>query len=489
MKIILSSDRDEFWTSIVDELLDKDIQTTYWLGDSKFKNKISNKYFFHEVKDILQFRGLYSVEMESFDISSIGLNEYYTYLKILDRDSNIGGYSFSMRDRSLKDYLNYWYSLFKHMKPDAIIFSNVPHLSYDYPMYLVAKFLNIRTIIFNVTPYVGWHYLTDAILAKNNNSNFLELSKDIFDIKSDFKACSVAPYKNQQYILPDYIKDQINYDKKNKGVIIAKKIVSEFSRKIKSTNLLSNSQKSVRYDYFSFTGNNGIVFELSHFLIKEKYKRRLEKEYLDSVVSSVKIDEIDKYIYVPLHYQPEATTAPYGGLYADQIYMIEQLRAKLPKNVAIIVKEHYSQFSNALDGFRGRYLSYWDKLLNVENLYLAPMDYNQKKLIIDSLAVVTVTGTAGWEAIQYGKYSIVFGDSWYSSHPNAINFKNLNLNILEDIINKVVPPDYTDKFLDVFCKSLVKSDLHNISDGEAVRNTNNIIDSIMYLLNGESSKC
>lgn len=489
MKIILSSSTDEFWNNIVKDLLDRNVQTTYWVGEGDYRNRVPKGCFFHEIADALELKGLYDLDIESFDISSIKINEYYTYLKILDRDDNIGGYSFSMRDRSLKAQLNYWYSLFKHIKPDAVVFSNVPHLAYQYPMYLVAKTLNIKTMIFNVTPFAGWYYVTEKILSTDQKSNLFELSQDISSIKQNFAAYAVEPYENKAYTVPYYIKGQIAHDEKNKQLIVAKKILEKASRRLSQIKASSEKQKSVRYNYFDFTGETGIAFKLSHFIIKERFKKRLQKTYSKSVTKSNQIDEIDKYIYVPLHYQPEATTAPNGGLYSDQIYMIEKLRAKLPKNVAIVVKEHYSQFTDALQGFRGRYLGYWDELLKVENLYLAPMDYDQKSLIIDSLAVATVTGTAGWEAIQYGKYSIIFGDSWYSSHLNAIRFKDLDTTVLNNIVEKVIPPDHTDQFLDVFCKSLIKSDLHNTSNGNITRSTNNVVDSIICFLNRENTKC
>src|SRR5699024_6034174 len=114
------------------------------------------------------------------------LSEYYNYMKILDRGDDIGGYSFSMRDRLLKEQLNYWYSVLNDIKPNAIVFSNIPHLLYDYPLYLIAKSLQIETLIFNVTPFAGWHYLTDSIFSSENFSNLVSLIEDTKKIQKDF---------------------------------------------------------------------------------------------------------------------------------------------------------------------------------------------------------------------------------------------------------------------------------------------------------------
>ena len=184
-----------------------------------------------------------------------------------------------------------------------------------------------------------------------------------------------------------------------------------------------------------------------------------------------------------MHYQPEATTAPQGGLYSDQIYMIEQLREWLPKDVAIVVKEHYSQFSGALSGYKGRYLTYWDKMSKIDNVYIAPMEYSQKDLILNSTTVAVITGTAGWEAIQYGKNCITFGEAWFNNHPNAFRFENLSNHVLKDITNTENLSQHTDEFLNYFCQSLVKTDFTNPLNNTAVPSYDNVTNAIVTCLN------
>ena len=60
--------------------------------------------FFHEIIDAYQLKNPYSVPVKSFNLNNLSLTEYYNYIKILDRSDNIGGFSFSLRDRIFKEY-------------------------------------------------------------------------------------------------------------------------------------------------------------------------------------------------------------------------------------------------------------------------------------------------------------------------------------------------------------------------------------------------
>ena len=483
MKIILSAKKDEFWSEIVNELTNNKIDIAYWIGEIADNKPPPKNCFYHEIVDSYELNNLLDVAPMMFNIERLTLEEYYSYLKILDRADDLGGFSFNMRDRLLKDQLNYWCSVISAIEPTAIIFSNIPHLLSDYPLYLVAKSLGIETMIFNVTPFSGWHYLTNSILPKDGNSNLIKISDDISSIKAEFITQSVIPYENKNYSSPDYMKKQFAFDKRSKSLLTLKRIVKFGMIKSGLFKKRFTLREDWRYNFSKFVGQSGLTDQTRHAMIKHKFHKELKVAYLKTVSSPDTIIKAEKYIYVPLHYQPEATTAPCGGFYADQIYMIEQLRLRLPDDITIIVKEHYSQFTNTLYGFRGRELSYWNKLSQIKNLYLAPMSYDQRKLILNSLCVATVTGTAGWEAIQYGKYSIVFGNAWYSTHPNAIKFENLTTVILNKILAREEPLDTTDQFLDTFCKSLIKSDLHNYSSGKVERSTTQVFNVITSYLN------
>ncbi len=76
-------------------------------------------------------------------------------------------------------------------------------------------------------------------------------------------------------------------------------------------------------------------------MIQRKRHKNLLKA---SKESEEKITDYNQYVYFPLHYEPERTTNPDGGIFHDQFLTIVFLRKMIPDNIDIIIKEHPSQF-------------------------------------------------------------------------------------------------------------------------------------------------
>lgn len=71
--------------------------------------------------------------------------------------------------------------------------------------------------------------------------------------------------------------------------------------------------------------------------------------------------EGEKFIYVPLHMQPELTTCPLGGQFADQLLMVRMLSAHLPKGYRLYVKEHPDQLRHTLTHPSARSAEFYDE--------------------------------------------------------------------------------------------------------------------------------
>lgn len=110
-----------------------------------------------------------------------------------------------------------------------------------------------------------------------------------------------------------------------------------------------------------------------------------------------------------MRYQPELTTTPLGNESSDQFYVLRALSRSLPKGYKLVVKEHPSQFSRVLFGEQGRYVGCWELVLRLNNIVLADLSVSSISLIQNASAVVTITGTAGWEAMVNGKPCLHFG--------------------------------------------------------------------------------
>ncbi|APR54547.1 hypothetical protein CA223_00625 [Sphingomonas koreensis] len=118
------------------------------------------------------------------------------------------------------------------------------------------------------------------------------------------------------------------------------------------------------------------------------------------------------YFLYPLHFHPEASTSVLAPDFIDEMNVIKTIAFRLPAHVRLLVKEHPSAVALQPLGFY-RDL---DKLPNVE--LIAP-GVNAKQLARDSLGVICVTSTLGFEAAALNKPVICLGDVLYGYFPNV----------------------------------------------------------------------
>lgn len=229
---------------------------------------------------------------------------------------------------------------------------------------------------------------------------------------------------------------------------VIRKILRGSSRDLFSVKGRWRSIKDPNLSYNASTPNfwTTVRRQRQAFQYKQKLRREMSKY---SVIPSLG----EKYIFVPLHYQPEATTVPRGGLFADQIMLIEMLSDHLPKGWKIYVKEHYSQFTNSLWGHQGRTLDYYRQIAGIKNVSIVDINVNSSVLIDHCQAVATVSGTAGWEAIVRGKPCLTFGLAWYAPCEGSFNISSEESlkGAIEAIQNGFCPDERdVDNFLEQF---------------------------------------
>lgn len=121
------------------------------------------------------------------------------------------------------------------------------------------------------------------------------------------------------------------------------------------------------------------------------------------------VDYSRKYVYFPLHLQPELTTSALGGVFNDQVLALEILAKMIPDDWIIYAKENPKQ----TEFMRGH--GFFERIKRIDGLRMVPLNENTFKLIEHAQFVATITGTAGWEAIRGGKPALVFGRTWYQN--------------------------------------------------------------------------
>jgi hypothetical protein len=128
-----------------------------------------------------------------------------------------------------------------------------------------------------------------------------------------------------------------------------------------------------------------------------------------SLISNMKINPArsEKYVYFPLHVEPELSLLLYAPFYTNQLAVIQNIAQSLPADTCLYVKEHPAALGS-------RPLKYYKELSKIPNVQLVSPRTKSLDLIRHSKGVVTITGTSGMEAMLLGKPTITLGDVYYN---------------------------------------------------------------------------
>lgn len=279
-----------------------------------------------------------------------------------------------------------------------IIFTETPHQISTYVLYLASKFLNLKTLVLIPTALKPLYIITDDIFNQMTFENKQSTQNSLISsIVNEYINNTRMNFSNS---IPNDFRDQ--KDKKNlfKWVEIQFKTILY---KLKLAGKKITIQK---------------IYQHAKYVVVSEYKiKKLKKSY--QKLSKIP-DLSNKYIFFPLHFQPERTTLPEGGFFERQFVLIKYILGYLPKNYFLYIKEHPAQFYRR-DGLNGKSIFFYKQLSKHEQIHLIKSDYNQLELIDESRGVITVNGSSNLEAYVRNKYTINFGYPWYRNEKKMLN--------------------------------------------------------------------
>lgn len=312
--------------------------------------------------------------------------------------------------RHVQDYLDYFHivvdaaaQIIENRKITHALFYCVPHLFYDTVFYEVAKAMGVKTTI------LSWSQFEGRFFSMHDVSHLGHFNP------SDVQA---QPYPIERGSVPDLFYMEDRWQKEGKTGSISTKVVLqlfkhlvrrdplglfkpfELARNIKRISTLYESLPEWRDPFAKFFHTN----ELAYF----EYLARFENKT---------VDLNQKYIYVPLHNQPEMSTSALGGRFRDQALVIEELARDLPQGWKIFVKE------NPRQGAYARGPMFFHRLNRIPNVEIMPSNANTHALSRHAQFVASVTGTVGWEAIRQGTPAMIFGAAWYGSLEGVVRYE------------------------------------------------------------------
>lgn len=349
------------------------------------------------------------------DISASDLDKYSSFLptvlEMLERNPvarkittavphyQVGG---ALRKLAINK-ISFWNKIILSGEIDFYINSNVPHLNDDYICYNICRILGIPTAFPYRLPIVpgvmSRLYIPESIYnhdqVYNREGELINYSRDSLykgDLPKDLKKI----YDN--VVLGDYTLSSLS-----KEVLISRGDAppQQWTPPLRALSFADNVKKNVmkklNFDEFLLSVSSRRI-ALSNI---RSYKKLSTKENI-----------INKpYIYYALHMQPEASSSPLGGGFADQLRAIRFLASKLPRGWQLIVKEHPHQ------KMEERPKDLYSSILASPNIKLASMEFSSDELQANAVAVATLTGTAALEAWLKGRPAIVLGNILFQSAP------------------------------------------------------------------------
>ena len=325
------------------------------------------------------------------------------FMQILNRREGRGRI-LSWRERRLRYYemLRYWNHFFEEFDINCFLTANLPHRDRAYLLYSLCRGKGIPLFFpraIHITP-------TRLLMVRDWEEDSVKLRDRFLELQAQ---SATATTEDLPEDLRWYVKAQLGEG--GDAVPWFKHLKKPSAKELwwkRVFEVLRN--KPVQFLKKSYS------FLLRSFSHRERTFRRMKRE-ADALFRfydrhALEPDYSNKFVYVPLHLQPEATSCPLGGAFADQLLMVQMLSHCLPDDVQIYIKENPRQRQAFPDGM-GRDPWFYEELLEVRNVTLVPLATDTFQLGKECAAVAAVTGTAGLEGLFRGKPMIMFGHRFF----------------------------------------------------------------------------
>lgn len=425
---------EPFWIETVENLVHKHgFVPCYWTGLLRDKKVIKDKFpdvVYHD--SFAAIRGIPPPEtshlkLVPLDESLLKDLSFYesVVLKMMDRMDPYDSFYYHERIRLYHFQVRYWSTILNHYNPNIVVFPYLPHIIFDYILYVLCQKRGIKTVVFQtcsvngiIFPLERFEEETPAALL------FRDLLRNYDGMPVALTESSEKHLKKIQGNYVQYVQsmaadtqNMILSNRHTGNCFYPKGKIALLRRYLSNIfGVVTGMYRPARLNYLKRKGKkieDSKWTDLEYRLYK--FKAGIKKHRLSVYYNKLakKADLSLPYVYVPLHYQPECSSSPMGGMFAHQFIMIDLLSKSVPKSWHIYVKESFWQHNKQSHGERTERKVFYDDISRLKNVTLVPISIPQWELIDKAKAVATLTGTSGWEAVVRGTTALVFGYSWY----------------------------------------------------------------------------
>ena len=366
---------------------------------------------------------------------------------------------------------NYFADVMRRVRAEAILFQDLPHGPVDSVIYAAARILGIRTYALVPSEQTDFFHICTSI----EDYGIFEICPRLQEKEQSVIHVEKAYQKKLAYMTEERIREDLGKSAKQKFRLFM------HPRTWFAERWVMLKRHGDKYDSVADFIERRIVLGISRYFRTKEYHRAARRAEASNISWS------EKYVYFPLHLQPEMTTDTLGGCYRDQLLAVEQLARILPKDWLIYVKENPKQ----LFWMREKY--FFKRLSCLPQVRYISRSVDTYQLMKHSQFVATISGTAGWEAISGGKPVVVFGQCWYKNFPGVFPFSDeLDAEAVSDYsIEHCAVEQAFSAYRGKALKGIFRSDcLRDAKDFDAGENHKNMLQAMEFLfvkLNGANS--
>jgi hypothetical protein len=222
----------------------------------------------------------------------------------------------------------------------------------------------------------------------------------------------------------DYLEKEIPEKVKNRSLEDLRDVLyttHSFDNSIKFTSQFLKSKKmalKAAINFFLFSKNSNLkthytyygrhkikIFFITIFWsLKKRYRLYLINKNLSRTIDD------EKFIFFPLITEPERGLLIGAPFHTNLIELATHIVKSLPIGYKLYVKDHA-----AMDNRDWRSFSFYKEIMDLPNVKMIHHTIHPKNILPKCSMVITVGGTAGFEAAFYEKPTISFVDTLYSS--------------------------------------------------------------------------
>ena len=356
-------------------------------------------------------------------------------------------YSFNAKHLNYKEIfiigVNYFIHTFKKNKIEYYINSSYPHEIVDYLAYVASRRLNL-----------GIKFLVDNFYSE----------PPTFQVLGSLEEYSKLKEKNIRTLSEKFRLDDT----------FAIQLQKEFGLSKKKLLAHANNYNLTRYRHLhemGFLRSLLFAIKLYNFLGAYNTYKKLAASH----------HKFDRFVLCALHHQPEGVlTSLSTSVGNDQLMFLVNLRRRVPSDVPILVKENpvYSVFD--------RSSLFYKIIASLENTYLVDQDTDVKQLIPKAIAVASVCGNIGLEALIHRVPAIYEGYPMYRDFKGAIHISEMTS--FEKVVKEQIDLDEVLLFWIQLNKQSyrgcnTKYRIDNLTDAEQKENMSNILFALLTELN------